>query len=202
MRLILVRHGETSWNCQGRIQGCRSDIELSQKGRAQAEQIAIALRREKLDAVYSSTLERARDTAQAIAQDCQLEVRLDHDLREIDAGELEGLLGKELGGQYSKFWNEWRKGSPSLHIPGGESLEELQIRAWAAIQCITRKHPDEVVAVVGHFFANLTIICQALGFDLRYMGRLRQDPAAINILELANRRNTLLLLNDTCHLEV
>ncbi|MFC1924252.1 histidine phosphatase family protein, partial [Chloroflexota bacterium] len=88
MRLILVRHGETSWNYQGRIQGCRSDTELSQKGRAQAEKIAIALRREKLGAVYSSTLRRARDTAQAIAQDCQLEVRLNHDLREIDAGEL------------------------------------------------------------------------------------------------------------------
>jgi len=202
MRLILVRHGETSWNNQGRIQGCRSDTELSQKGRAQAEKIAIALRREKPDAVYSSNLKRARETARAIAQDCQLEVELNDDLREIDAGELEGLLGKELGGQYSNFWNEWRKGSPSLHIPGGESLEELQMRAWRSIQCITEKHPDEVVVVVSHFFVNKTIICQALGLDLRDMGRLRQDPAAVNILELANRRNTLLLLNDTCHLEV
>jgi len=202
MRLILVRHGETSWNSQGRIQGCGSDTELSQKGRVQAEKIAIALRREKPGAVYSSNLKRARETAQAIAQDCQLEVELNHDLREIDAGELEGLLGKELGGQYSKFWNEWRKGSPSLHTPGGESLEELQMRAWRAIQYITEKHPDEAVVVVGHFFVNMTIICQALGLDLRYMGRLRQDPAAVNILELSNRRNTLLLLNDTCHLEV
>ena len=201
MRLILIRHGETSWNWERRIQGCRSDTELSQRGKEQAEKIALLLGKQKVDAIYSSPLKRAMDTAQAIAQAYGLEVNVAPELREIDAGELEGLFEDELGKRYEGFWREWRKGSPSLPLPGGESLEGLQRRAWGEIERMMERHPNEIVAVVSHLFANLAIICQALGLDLGNMRRLRQDPAAINILEITQRGNSLLLFNDTCHLE-
>lgn len=202
MRLILIRHGETPWNRERRIQGCHSDTELSAKGKKQAGKIALSLKSQRITAIYSSSLKRAMDTARVIAQACGLEVRGIPELQEIDAGELEGLLEKELEGQYREFWEEWKRGNPFLHLPGGESMDELQRRAWRAIERITEKHPDGVVAVISHFFVNLTVICQALGLDLRHMGRLRQDLASISILELTNQRNSLSLLNDTCHLEV
>lgn len=201
MRLILIRHGESLWNWERRVQGCRSDTELSQRGKGQTERIAAVMKNQEVAAIYSSPLKRAMDTAKAIAQALKLEISVAPDLRELDAGELEGLSEEELGERYGDFWREWRKGNPSLHLPGGESLEELQRRAWGEIEHIAERHPDEAVAVIGHLFANLTIICRALGIDLRNMRHLRQDEAAISILEITKQGNSLLLLNDTCHLE-
>lgn len=201
MRLLLIRHGETSWNRVRRIQGCRSDTELSQRGREQAEKIALWLKKQRVDALYASPLKRAVDTAKAIVRACGLEVKVAFDLREIDAGELEGLSQEELRKRYGEFWKELREGDPSFPLPGGESLEGLQRRAWGEIEHIMERHPEETVAVVGHLLANLAIICRALGLDLGHMGRLRQDPAAINILEITRQGNSLLRFNDTCHLE-
>ena len=200
MRLILIRHGESSWNRERRIQGI-SNIELNERGRKQAEKIAIALRGEKVDAIYSSPLKRAVDTAKAIAQVHHLEVNIEPDLRELDVGELDGLREKEVNQRYGEFWKEWRKGDGSIHLPGGESLEELQRRAWRAIQHIDGKHSNEVVIVVSHLFAIRTIICQALGLELGKSGRLKQDVAAISILNLEEQGSSLVLFNDTCHLE-
>ena len=201
MRLLLIRHGETPWNRERRVQGCRSDTELGQRGREQAEKIALVLRKQRVDAIYSSPLKRAVDTAKAIAQACGLGVNVASDLREIDAGELEGLSQEELRKRYKEFWKEWRESDPSFPLPGGESLEGLQRRAWGEIERIIERHPEETVAVIGHLLANLAIICRAVGLDLGHMGRLRQDPAAINILQITQQGNSLLLFNDTCHLE-
>lgn len=202
MRLILVRHGETCWNSERRIQGCRTDSELSEKGKDQAKRIALALRSQNITAIYSSSLKRAMDVAHMVAKTHGLVVNIAPELNEIDAGELEGLSEKDLIEKHGEFWKEWVKCNPSLHAPGGESLKELQKRAWQTIQRLREKHPDEVVAVVSHLFTILTIICQALGLDLRHINHLRQDAAAINILELTRQRNSLLLLNDICHLEI
>jgi len=201
MRLILIRHGESLWNWERRVQGCRSDTELSQRGKGQAERIAAAMKNQKVAAIYSSPLKRATDTAKTIAQACHLGIKVAPDLRELDCGELEGLSQEELGERYGIFWREWQKGSPSLHLPGGESLEELQRRAWGEIEHIVERHPDEAVAVISHLFANLTIICRALGINLGNMKYLRQDPTAISILEITEQGSSLLLFNDTCHLE-
>ncbi len=200
MRLILIRHGETSWNRERRIQGCRSNTELSQRGREQAEKLASRLRNQKLDAVYSSPLMRAVDTAQAIARTHGLKVSVDADLREIDAGELDGLSEQDLLSRYKDLWTEWRQGHAALHLPGGESLEELQNRTWGAIERIMGANPHGTVAAIGHLVANSVIICRVLGLDLHNMQRLRQDPTAITILELGREGNSLLLFNDTCHL--
>lgn len=201
MRLLLIRHGETPWNREKRVQGCRSDTELSQRGREQAEKIALLLRKQRVDALYSSPLKRAVDTAKVIAQACGLEVQVASDLREIDAGELEGLSQEELRKRYEEFWKEWRESDPSFPLPGGESLEGLQRRAWGEMERIMERHPKETVVVVGHLLANLTIICRALGLDLGHLGRLRQDPGAINVLEITRQGSSLLQFNDTCHLE-
>jgi len=201
MRLILVRHGQTAWNQDRRIQGCRSDVELSREGEEQAERIASWLARRKVDAIYSSPLRRAVDTALATARACRVEIRIVSGLKEIDAGELEGLYADKLGKEHGGFWREWRRGNPAQPLPGGESLEEVRTRSWVEVEQIAEKHTGETVVVVGHFFTNLVVICQAIGISLATTAHLRQDPAATSILEISRQGNSLHLFNDTCHLQ-
>jgi broad specificity phosphatase PhoE len=198
MRLILVRHAESSWNQEKRIQSF-SDTELNQRGEEQAKRIALALREEKVNAIYSSPLKRAVETAEAIARVRHLEVNIDPDLGEIDCGELEGLTLEEVRSQYSDFWREWREGKGSLQFPKGESLEQLQRRAWGAIQRLIERQLDGVV-VISHAFTILAIICHALELDITHFRRFKQDVAAINILNFGEQETSLILFNDTCHL--
>ncbi len=200
MRLFLVRHGETAWNKEKRIQGCRSNTALNETGYEQADRLAVLLRNERLDAAYCSPLKRAMDTAEVIAGECRLPLSVLPELREIDAGELDGLSRREMGSYHAAFWADWSKGDPSTRLPGGESLEELQSRAWWAIERILERHVDGAAVAVGHMFTNMVVIARAVNLDLRHILHLRQDPAALNIIEFSTQRNVLILLNDTCHL--
>jgi broad specificity phosphatase PhoE len=201
MKLILIRHGETEWNKQRRIQGCRSDTRLSPKGLEEADRLAAVLRKERIDAIYASPMKRASETAQIIAEACKLPVNVFNELREIDAGELDGLFERELAGPYETAWKEFRNGNASTPLPGGESLQDLQKRTSWAVDRMLEKHIDGTVLVVAHLLANLAMVCRVLGIDLSQIARLKQAPASITILELTTQGNSLILLNDTCHLQ-
>ena len=201
MRLILVRHGETNWNRERRIQGGFTDIELNEVGRKQAEKIALALKEEKLTAIYSSPLKRALKTAQAIAKFHGLKVETDPALREINSGKVDGLSLEEIKVKYAAFWKEWREGKDTLRFPEGESLEQLQERAWGAIQRIRERHPDGAVIVVCHVFTILATICRALELELGNFRRLEHNVAGISIIDFKEGKASLVLFNDTCHLK-
>ena len=200
MRLILVRHGQTDWNQENRVQGF-SDIGLNEVGRNQAERLARALKLEGIEAIYSSPLKRTLETARAISRFHQVKVETDDGLKELNTGELEGLTSGELRSRYGEFMKEWMRDATAVRMPGGESLTELQDRAWASIHRIKDKYPNGAVIVVSHNFAILSIICKALGFPLSGFRKLKQDEAAVNIIELGERGATLALFNDTCHLK-
>lgn len=195
LRLILVRHGETLWNAQGRVQGF-TDLELTERGRQQAQALAQALQHEPLDAVYSSPLRRALETARLIAQPHGLAVQTDAELMEMDQGELEGLTGEEMRRLYPELLAEWRVHPAQVKLPGGESLAQLQERAWAAIEHIRARHPEGVVVVVGHNFTNVAILCRVLGLDMNEFRRLKQDVAAMNIVEFRPDGAVLLAANE------
>ena len=201
MRLILVRHGATDWNQQRRIQG-QSDIALSEAGRKEAEAAALALKEEKIKAIYCSPLKRALETAQAINRFHRLAIKIEDGLKELDIGDLDGLMAEEIRSRYSSFWREWMSEElAGARFPGGESLNEVQQRAWGTIQDITRRHQRGVVLAVGHYFAIMTIICKALAIDISCMRRFKPlGTAAISILDFEDSGITLTLYNDTCHL--
>lgn len=201
MRLILVRHGETEWNRQRRIQGNRSDTRLSQEGLKEADRLAATLRAERIDAIYSSPLKRAAETARAIAEACGVPVQLVEDLREIDVGELDGLFERELTGRHQDAWRGLREGDASTPLPGGESLKDVQKRAAWAVDRMLERHVDGTVVIVAHLLTNLAILCQALEMDLGQVIQLRQAPASVTVLDMTTRGNSLVLFNDTCHLE-
>lgn len=200
MRLILVRHGQTEWNRESRILG-HTDIELNEEGRKQVERLALALKEERVAAIYSSPLRRALETAQTIAGFHRLGVKSDDAFKEIDAGELDGLTYEEMGAHYGDFLKQWLKGASSLVMPGGESLEQLQHRAWQGVERMLQDHSQGVVIMVSHNCTILCIICKALGLDLSQFRRLRLNVASISILDFGGRGTLLMLFNDTCHLQ-
>lgn len=200
MRLFLVRHGETLWNREGRIMG-QSDIGLTEKGRKQAQRLGEALKDEGIDAIYSSSLTRTRQTADEIARFHGLEVVADDGLMEINAGEMDGLTYEELVAKHGEFLKKWATKGASLRVPGGESIGDLQERAWATVSRLADVHASQTIVLVSHSLAIQTIMCQALDISLSNMRRLRMDLASISILDFGREGASLLLYNDTCHLE-
>ncbi len=199
MRIILVRHGQTDANKEGRFQGA-SDAPLNQVGQSQAQALSRRLSSESLDVVYSSPQTRALQTASPIAQAHALSVDTVQNLRELDIGELDGLQGPDLRERYPHILEQWRINVGALTMPGGESIIGLQERAWNAILHIRDSHPTGTVVAVSHNFAIQSILLKALGMDLRNFQRIRQDLAAITELDFSNGDPVLRSLNDRCHL--
>ncbi len=195
-----MRHGETEWNRLRRIQGGNSNTPLSEKGEQQAESLALRLKSEGIQAIYSSPLRRSLDTAQAVARHHQVEVDLEPDLTELNLGELEGIPIDDLDKSFNELLITNSQGEVLPRVPGGESLIEVQQRAWSAIQRLVSQHPEGAIVVVSHYFAILTIICSALNLPLSQVGRLRVDTGSISALIFDEKVPHLVLLNDTCHL--
>ncbi|WP_157729452.1 histidine phosphatase family protein [Tumebacillus algifaecis] len=145
VRLTLVRHGETIWNREMRLQGSQ-DIPLSEIGLAQAEAVAKRLSAEQFHALYSSHLQRAHKTAETIASRSQVPHHVAEDLRERHFGEVEGLTREEILRHYPEFWN----GDHTYDVAGVESFVALRDRAHQAIDKIADHHLGEHVVIVSH----------------------------------------------------
>ena len=148
-RIIAVRHGETAWNRDTRIQG-HTDIALSDKGRWQAERLALALRDEPIAAFYASDLSRAFDTASTTARAHGKPVQAHRGLRERAFGRFEGLTWAEIEAHHPEDALSWRKRVPDFAPPGGESLLQLRERVVAAVDEIAARHPGEQLMLVVH----------------------------------------------------
>ena len=200
LRIFLVRHGQTDWNRIHRFQG-QPGVGLNDTGRAQAEALAFALRKEPLKAVYSSPLARAVQTAKAINRYHQVSIERRDGLMEMDLGDFEGLQSKALMEEHPDFFKAWSEDPASVRMPNGETLEEVQERVWAAVEEIAGAYPEGSVLLCGHHFVNLAILCKVLGLELTHFRRLRQAPGAMNIIERGGDRYCLVGINDTCHLK-
>jgi len=144
----LVRHGESVYNAEGRIQG-QSDVPLSDFGRKQSEAVASAMASLPCDVVYSSPLRRALETARAIAEPLGLEIRTDPRLMEVHAGIFQDKLRSQLEELHPEELARWLSGDPDFVIPGGESRRALARRGCEAFESIRRAGHDRV-AVVAH----------------------------------------------------
>lgn len=149
MLMICVRHGQSRFNAEGRIQG-QQNTPLSELGVAQAQAIAAALAREPIDAVFSSPLERALATARPTAEALGLEVRIEPRLQEINAGVFQGLLWSEIETRYPEEGRRWRAHDPDFVVPGGESRRQLMARGREAFDAMRAAGPFDRVAVFTH----------------------------------------------------
>lgn len=199
MRLILVRHGATANNAEGRFTG-QSDVPLSPLGVRQAEAVAGALATESLDAIVTSDLARARQTAERIAHRTGAPLELDANLREIGMGAWEGLTFADIQRDYPVEWAQWRERGQFFAPPGGESPDALLARANETLERCRRAHPAGAVLWVTHGGLIGAFVCRTLGMALRHRDQLRRDNAAISELALTEPRAMLVRLNETAHL--
>ena len=147
--LVLVRHGETSWNMEGRIQG-HTDIALNELGVAQAEAVGRRLARERFDAIYSSDLARAYRTACPAVPDPERTIVKDQRLRERHLGVLQGLTGEQAISQQPAAWQAFKSRDPELLLAGGETLGQFSRRVIAFIEDILGKHAGSRILIVTH----------------------------------------------------
>ncbi len=174
-RIIAVRHGETAWNRDTRIQG-HTDIALNATGQWQARQLARALAQEPLAAIYSSDLQRAQATAQAVAEATGAPLHLDAGLRERGFGAFEGRSFAEIEAQLPEQARRWRQREPDYAPEGGETLLQLRARVHAATEDIAARHPGALLLLVAHGGV----------LDVLYRAATRQSIQAPRTWQLTN----------------
>ncbi|MFP3898787.1 MAG: histidine phosphatase family protein [Dehalococcoidia bacterium] len=206
MKLILVRHGETHWNHEKRVQGGDADIELNETGLAQARKVAAFLKHEPVTAVLSSPLQRARATAEIIAGHHSLPLQIAEGLREIRVGELDGMTLSSLTTTFSQFLVKWWQDRAGTELPDGESFAQLQNRAWKVVEglldgeeTVPAQGQEKAVVVVSHYFVILAIILKALDLPPDSFTRFKVDLAGVSTLEFADLGTRLVTFNDTSY---
>ncbi|XWS41948.1 hypothetical protein CRYUN_Cryun17cG0126100 [Craigia yunnanensis] len=198
--IVVVRHGETEWNADGRIQG-HLDVELNEAGRQQAASVAERLSKEpRISVVYSSDLKRALVTAETIAARCGgLEVITDPDLRERNLGDLQGLVFREAAKLSPKAYKAFLSHRTVQDIPGGgESLDQLYHRCTSALQRIGRKHKGERVVVVSHGGVIRSLYKRACP-EGKSVGKVLNT--SVNIFQLSDEEWTIKSWGDVSHLD-
>ena len=199
-RIVLIRHGETDWNTETRIQG-HTDIPLNAKGKWQAQRVGAALAEEGLQAVYSSDLQRAHATAQAVAQACGLPLQVSTRLRERAFGRFEGRTFVEIESEWPEAAQRWRLRDPSFGPPGGESLQVFYERCVQAVHDLAAAHEGQAVAMVAHGGVLDCLYRAATGQALNAPRTWVMANAGINRLLRAGEVLTLVGWADVSHLE-
>jgi len=200
-RIIAVRHGETAWNVDARIQG-QLDIQLNETGRWQARRVGQALSGEQLSAIYSSDLERAHETARAIGEAAGIDVVPHPGLRERRFGMFEGKTFDEIQQNWPEHALNWRKRIPEWEPPeGGESLLQLRERVNRTVHDLASRHSGELIAVVAHGGVLDTLYRIATRQAVNSPRTWQLPNGAINRLLWTPEGFTLVGWSDTQHLE-
>jgi len=184
MNLLLVRHGETLWNREGRYQG-RTDVPLSDEGAAQARALGQRLAGLPIAIAIASPLARTRHTAEAILGDRAVALETDEALIEISHGQWEGQLASDIEHSHAEMFGTWRT-RPDRDTPAGpdaETLGDVEARAWPVlVRTCARLADGETALIVAHDAVNRVLLCRVLGLPLTRIWMFRQAPAALNIL--------------------
>ena len=198
--IILVRHGQTAWNVAQVFRG-QIDIELDETGLKQAELLGEYLSQCKLDAVFSSPLKRAVQTAEAIVRHHGLAVEIAPGLNDIDFGEWQGLSFQEVRTRFNELFATWVSDPHRVRMPSGESLDDVHQRALAVVNQVVDKHEGKVVVLVSHRVVNKVLICALLGLDNSHFWDIRLDTCGMTTFELDDGRSVLVEHNNTSFLD-
>ncbi|MDI9568845.1 MAG: histidine phosphatase family protein [bacterium] len=199
----LIRHGQTEWNRERRIQG-HLDVKLSEEGREQALRAGQALQGEGIEYIYSSDLSRALETATIIAQELEMPVAGTLcDLREINFGDWEGMSIEQIAAEEPEAFAEWREDTVNRPVPGGESFGMMAKRVLKCIIDLGKKHPENKVAVVTHGGPIVYTLGWIMKLTLEEQLQIKIANCSISIVEYDPQAGEweILKLNDTSHLD-
>ena len=199
-RILAIRHGETAWNVDGRIQG-QLDVPLNEMGRWQVHRLALAVADEDIAAIYSSDLLRAMETAQAVSRGCGVGIATDAGLRERGFGEFEGLSYTEINLRWPEMAARWRRRDPEFGAPGGETLNQFFDRSVATATRLAALHPGQTIALVSHGGVMDCLYRAAARLALDAPRSWQLGNAAINRLLHTPQGFTLVGWSDTYHLD-
>jgi broad specificity phosphatase PhoE len=194
-----VRHGQSTWNREHRIQG-QLDPPLSEEGRAQAAHVAKRLAWRRPHAIYASDLRRAMQTAEPIAAATGVPVQAMTELREIFLGEWEGLHTGELAERYPDAWAKWTVEPNWDLVPGGEGADVFETRIGAALDGVMERHPHADSIVVTHGGVIQVALHRIVGRPSRGLFPFRISNASITIVESRDGRIVVAGVNDIGHL--
>jgi phosphoserine phosphatase len=202
MKLLLVRHGQTDWNIARRFQG-HSNVPLNEFGRKQAAALADRLSAQHVDAVYSSDLERAIETARMIVRvlSSKPDLYSDSRLREINFGDWEGLSYSEIKERYPSALAERENDIYKNAPPNGETLEQLSARVQSMLDELNVKHQDQTVLIVAHGGVLQVLLCCVLRLNPTMYWQFHLSTASISEIALYPDGAILNVMNDTSHLE-
>lgn len=202
MHILLVRHGETAWNREGRYQG-RTDIPLSPDGERQVRALGQRLASVPIAAAIASPLSRAKTTAEAALAGRTLALELDAGLLEISHGQWEGKLASDVERDHAEMFGVWRTspGRDAPAGPGAETLGDVDARAWPVLAKLCARLPaDGVGLIAAHDAVNRVLLCRVLGLPFERIWSFRQSPATLNVLAGPSLdRLVVLRLNDSEH---
>jgi len=198
--LVVIRHGETLWNSEHRMQGQR-DSALSEVGRAQARALGKRMQTERFAHLYSSDLIRAFETAKAIADVTGHEIRIDTSLRERSFGMFEGLTRAEMAERHPEEYARFRARDPDYALPGGESPRAFHERCMGCFTEIANRHRGERVVVVAHGLLLASLYRVVHGLDLQQPRTLDLINAGLNIFRYSESRWHIVIWADQTHLQ-
>jgi len=198
MRLILVRHGQTSLNEKNVFRG-RLDIPLNETGIQQANAIAKRLSTFNVKSIYSSPLKRALETAQVIGRKLNINTEIDDNLIDFNFGKWQGLTIEEVEKKFPELYESWLRSPHMIKIPDGEDLGLIRKRVSKVLNKLIEYNENNIV-IVSHRVILKILICAVLSLDNSYFWRIIQDVGAISILDNKDGQFSLSLLNDICHL--
>lgn len=196
--LLLIRHGMNDW-VSGRLAGWTPHVHLNEEGRKQAHDLGERLRTLPLAAIYSSPLERAMETAQAVAAPHNMVVQIVEDVGEVRYGEWQGGELKELSKH--ELWPGVQFYPSGTRFPGGETLGEVQMRAVAALDALRVQHPKALIAVVSHADVIRLVTAYYVGMPIDLFQRLIINTASVTAFAFQPMGPRLVAYNDTGSLE-
>jgi broad specificity phosphatase PhoE len=196
---LLVRHGESTWNAERRIQG-QLDPPLTELGREQARRVAARFRGRGAAALYASDLCRASQTAEPVEKVLEMEAVLTKELREIALGAWEGRTREELIAEFPEVWSAWAREPDWDLVPGGEGAERFERRVRAVLADLLDRHQGGDVVVVTHGGVIQTALAGVVGRRTRGVFPFVIHNASLTVLQRFGGRTVVTVVNDTCHL--
>jgi len=198
--IYLVRHGQTAWNKEEVFRG-RTDVPLNETGLKDAALAGMYFKEIDIHAIYSSPLSRAWQTAEKIAQFHSLDVQVLDGLIDMSFGNWEGHSLWEVKEKDGERYRQWRDEPHLVKLPGGDTLDEVRVRAMAALETVIQKNPEKTLVLVSHRVINKVLICGILELDNSHFWQIAQDTTAINLIQFRNGKYVLSLMNEACHLK-
>lgn len=199
-RIYLVRHGETTWNAEGRWQGTL-DIPLGEVGHQQAQALAKHLKDRPIAAIYSSDLSRARDTAEPLSRAKGLEIQTDARLRELDFGVFQGLTHDEIRAKYPEEERELFVDYLDFVLPEGESRRAVQARVYEMWQEVVRRHPNSEVVVMSHGGPVRLLLLKLFDDQVERMLKVPLPNVSVTTITAEGDKLELEGLGETTHLK-